>query len=378
MSSLRQRILPFTSLSLVSAAAVAVLYDAAAAQDVPVRYGTDPMTAAEGPQILSYRPGDVKEERREDILHRVEPGDTVYALARRYDVSPGAIIDVNELEAPFGLQVGDDVIVPITVIVDAAPAPRAVSTRSQPASVEPRSAESDALERLDRLYRVRKGDTLYSLSRRFDMTVEQLAAANDLDRPYTLSVDQRIIIPGAPEPAPVTVAAAMPEPIKAPDPRILDNKFVEETLRPEALPEPADESPFAWPVRGPLLAEFGTIVDGTRSDGLNIAAPIGAPIRATADGEVVYRGDELEGYGNLLLVKHDGGWVSAYAHADAILVRKGDYVRQGQVIAKVGESGAVKRPQLHFQLRKDLQPQDPMVAMQLDAEERRIIRARLD
>jgi septal ring factor EnvC (AmiA/AmiB activator) len=138
-------------------------------------------------------------------------------------------------------------------------------------------------------------------------------------------------------------------------------------MLPRQLPEADPAGRFAWPLRGTVLVDFGAKNGKEVSQGINIAAPIGAPVRATADGEVVYRGSELDGYGQLLLVKHNDGWVSAYAHNDAILVRKGDFVRQGQVIAKVGRSGSVDRPQLHFQLRKDLQPQDPIIAMQGDS-----------
>jgi murein DD-endopeptidase MepM/ murein hydrolase activator NlpD len=98
---------------------------------------------------------------------------------------------------------------------------------------------------------------------------------------------------------------------------------------------------------------------GIRNDGINIAAPLGADVDATADGEVVYAGDELLGLGNLVLVKHSGGWVSAYAHADKLLVKVGDQVRQGQPVATAGASGRVSEPQVHFQLRKGKTPIDP-------------------
>ncbi|MHA7873321.1 MAG: murein hydrolase activator EnvC family protein, partial [Hyphococcus sp.] len=123
------------------------------------------------------------------------------------------------------------------------------------------------------------------------------------------------------------------------------------------------KSMFAWPVRGAVIAEYGSGDVGRRNDGVNIAAPAGTPVRAAADGEVVYRGSELDGFGNLLLVKHTDGFVTAYAHNDAMLVKKGDKVRQGQVIAKVGESGAVTSPQLHFEIRQNLKSVDPIALL---------------
>ena len=116
---------------------------------------------------------------------------------------------------------------------------------------------------------------------------------------------------------------------------------------------------FEWPLRGAVVSGFGMGELGRRNDGINIAAPAGSAVRAAAPGEVVYRGSELDGFGNLLLIKHEGGYVSAYAHNDAMLVRKGDRVRQGQVIAKVGQTGDVTSPQLHFEIRRELKAVDP-------------------
>ena len=93
------------------------------------------------------------------------------------------------------------------------------------------------------------------------------------------------------------------------------------------------------------------------------AAPAGTPVRAAADGDVVYSGSELDGFGNLLLIKHTDGFVTAYAHNDTMLVKKGDKVRQGQVIAKVGQSGAVSSPQLHFEIRQNLKSVDPVALL---------------
>ena len=128
--------------------------------------------------------------------------------------------------------------------------------------------------------------------------------------------------------------------------------------------EPAKSSSlFEWPVKGAIIASYGSGDVGRRNDGVNIAAPAGTPVRAAADGEVVYRGSELDGFGNLLLIKHADGFVTAYAHNDAMLVKKGDNVRQGQMIAKVGDSGAVTSPQLHFEVRQNLKSIDPVALL---------------
>jgi murein DD-endopeptidase MepM/ murein hydrolase activator NlpD len=116
---------------------------------------------------------------------------------------------------------------------------------------------------------------------------------------------------------------------------------------------------FIWPIAGQVLKGFGPAANGQRNDGVNISAPKGADIVAAAGGEVVYAGSELAGFGNLVLIRHPGGWVTAYAHADSILVTEGDLVRQGQVVAKAGSTGNAGSPQVHFELRKGKEPVDP-------------------
>ena len=344
----------------------------------------------------------------------VEPGDTIYAIGRKYGVAPADLIAANDIAPPYQLQVGQAIILPgMDNMPDAAvamatkkaepkitggPAPEVLETAEMTATEEVKAVNvsataspvrkermmTPAVEQLDALYTVRAGDTMYSLARRFEMPLEELAAINEIPTPYTLSVGQRIVIPGAvsaevvrpvaepaPVPAPEKKAAAAPvEPsedakLAARELGVVNAVAEKEMSADEGiLISKSSDSRFAWPIRGAVIENYGRNPEGVRNDGINIAAPIGAPIRASADGEVIYTGAELEGYGNLLLVRHDDGWVSAYAHADSIVVRKGDRVRQGQVVAKVGRTGSVAQPQLHFELRHDLQPRDPLAALE--------------
>lgn len=117
---------------------------------------------------------------------------------------------------------------------------------------------------------------------------------------------------------------------------------------------------FRWPVRGRIISEFGNKQGGQRNDGINLSLPVGTQICAAEDGLVIYAGNELQGYGNLLLLRHEGGWVSAYAHNSKLLVQRGERVRRGDVIAQSGVTGAVTRPQLHFELRYQNRPVDPL------------------
>jgi murein DD-endopeptidase MepM/ murein hydrolase activator NlpD len=128
-----------------------------------------------------------------------------------------------------------------------------------------------------------------------------------------------------------------------------------------AQPATADTSSgrFPWPVRGRVLASYGNTAGGGHNDGINIAAPRGTPVRSIDAGTVAYAGNEVKGYGNLVLIRHENGWISAYAHLDDVTVKPGDRIAAGQPFAKVGDSGGVAEPQLHFELRRGKKPVDP-------------------
>ena len=116
---------------------------------------------------------------------------------------------------------------------------------------------------------------------------------------------------------------------------------------------------FRWPVRGRVITGFGPKTSGGQNDGINVAVPEGTPIKAAEDGVVAYAGNELKGYGNLVLVRHSNGFVTAYAHASELAVKKGETIKRGQVIGKAGATGNVTSPQLHFEVRKGATPVDP-------------------
>lgn len=385
---MRSKTLAVASVSLVVIAG-AVVAGAAVAQETPIRYSANQPVAGQTYVI-------------------VKPNDTVYGLGREFGVRPADIIAINNIAPPYHLTVGQQVILPdqgvvVTTTAQRAqtgairgePAPQAVAavrqsqqprlikvSASRPDDIdyttEPPASDVVVLERLDAIYTVKQGDTMYSLASRFGMSIEELAQANNIAVPYTIAVSQRLVIPGAVE-APVTtqVAAAslertIPSATRTPEaeraarelgyiPAVAETNDLDQE---GILISKTGDSRFSWPLRGAIIDSYGTSDEGLRNDGINIAAPIGAPIRAAADGEVIYTGAELEGYGNLLLLRHEDGWVSAYAHADSIVVKKGDKIRQGQVVAKVGKTGDVAAPQLHFELRHELQPRDPLAALE--------------
>ncbi|MEO1251224.1 MAG: peptidoglycan DD-metalloendopeptidase family protein [Pseudomonadota bacterium] len=283
-------------------------------------------------------------------------GDTVYALSRRYGAEPAAIIAANNLRAPYHLSVGQRVRIPTSAPV---------------ARVTPTVASAEPAAPRDTYYRVRQGDTLYSVSRATGVSTAVLAQANGLTPPYVISPGQELLAPGATASDPVRMATNQPAsaPARAPTqnaaaPATASPSDVAELTRQVSFAPSARDALFAWPVRGAIISNYGIGELGRRNDGINIAAPAGTPVRAAADGEVVYRGSELDGFGNLLLVKHTDGFVTAYAHNDGMLVKKGDVVRKGQVIAKVGQTGAVETPQLHFEIRQKLKSVDPIALLE--------------
>ncbi len=198
------------------------------------------------------------------------------------------------------------------------------------------------------IYTVRRGDTLLGISRRLGVRSRELAEINGLIKPYLLVEGQQLTVPleattasrVAAEDAEVTI----PEPVTT------------------AIPEPAPggDLQFIWPVEGPVVSDFGPKAGGLHNDGINIAAPAGTPVRASEDGVVSYVGSEIRGYGNLVLVRHTDGWVTAYAHNARNLVARGQMVLRGDVIASVGASGGIAQPQTHFELRQGTTAVNPV------------------
>lgn len=298
-----------------------------------------------------------KEEPKRTV-YTVQRGDTLAAIARRHDVSVADIKNANNMSSSL-IDIDDKLIIP-----GSGSASRVASAGSGKHAV----------------YHVRSGDTLSSIARRHDMDYQELARYNGLRETSTLSLGQAIKIPGGSataDPAPVKVASrddnvpvpgdnpsrsdAEDAPAPAPEKTrvaALPSKKEEKKLLPD--PAPMTDNSFRWPVRGRVIASFGSKPNGKHNDGINVAVPMGTSVKAAENGVVAYAGSELEGYGNLILIRHANGWVSAYAHNDEILVKRGDEVRRGQVISKAGKTGSVSQPQVHFELRKGSQPVDPL------------------
>lgn len=192
-------------------------------------------------------------------------------------------------------------------------------------------------------HRVERGENLYRIGKAYGVSHRELARANSLAHPERIEIGQVLVIPHARRPLPVRVIT--PEHAKAERP---------------APPElPAGPSPFLWPVRaGSLSSDFGPR-GLSHHDGIDLSSPEGTPVRAARAGRVLYS-DTLRGYGNLVIVEHDEGYATVYAHNRENRVTAGTRVRQGDVIGAVGRSGKTSGPNLHFEIRKDNVARNPL------------------
>ncbi len=232
-------------------------------------------------------------------MHTVKSGETGIAIARAYGVEWRKLADANHLSPPYLLQVGDKLMLPS-------------ATEVATMSVEARA-------------------------RAFDLDIDDIITGGDA----AIATRQR---PRARQPvgtAAATVGAAT-SPLSAPSFRTSGTA-----------------GQFVWPVTGRILSSFGAKPGGRFNDGVNLKASAGAPVRAAADGVVAYAGEGIPGFGNLVLIKHAGGYVTAYGHNQALLVARGKQVKRGEIIARAGATGAVTEPQVHFELRHDRVPVDP-------------------
>lgn len=202
---------------------------------------------------------------------------------------------------------------------------------------------------------VQKCQTLYRISKTYNVSVEEIMNINNIDDPSTLKVGDRIFIPGASRELSVESYCEV-------------SRNEPETKRDEKKPNIVKKyddkniptlSNFIWPVKGKLFSRFEQTKE-RRHDGIDISAPEGTPIRAAADGRVIYSGSGIRGYGNIIIIKHANNFFTVYAHNSENNVLEGDIVKQGQIIGKVGKTGKTSGPHLHFEIRKGKTPVDPL------------------
>ena len=249
-------------------------------------------------------------------------GDTLWNIAQRYRLALRDIIESNNLEPPYALGKGRRLKLPAPVD-----------------------------------YRVRGGDTLHSVANMFGVAVSRLVKVNGLYAPYRISPGRNLRIPSADSLAVIPAKAGILSrthqipasagmtgfPPHAPQTTLVASKRTD----------------FVWPVRGKVVSGYGAKEGGLYNDGINIAAPKGTPVAAAADGVVAYVGNDLKSYGNLVLIRHGSGKMTAYAHLGSVNVKKGMTIRKGQALGSVGATGSVSAAQLHFEIRQGSKTHDP-------------------
>jgi murein DD-endopeptidase MepM/ murein hydrolase activator NlpD len=265
--------------------------------------------------------------------------ETLFAISRRTGVSVRDIAAANNLQEPYAMSPGRVLKVPAV-----------------------------------RYYVVSPGETALAISRQTGVAVTQLASLNNLDETRSVKLGQRLRLPldvifpktdedrMADEKPVISMASKPMEPKQekpAPDAKTEVATTETQSDRAEDEKPKYNRPRFSWPLEGRIISGFGSKPNGQFNDGINIASRAGQTVVAAADGEVVYADSKLKGFGNLLLIRHSNGWLTAYAHAETLLVRKGMKVSRGEAIARAGASGAVKTPQLHFEVRYNRKPQDP-------------------
>lgn len=327
----------------------------------------------------------------------VQQGDTIDSVVKRYGVPAYAIAEANNLPNGSTLRPGQRLVIPKYEATGSTVAPRVASAPPQPKPAISAPATTAPAPGGPHVHIIQPGETLMKLSRQYNKPLVEIARANNIPPSTLVKVGDRIVIPGVrgqvaavkppqavpvaqaqPKPAAPVLAQAQPKPAAAPAPQKLAAAPVAAV---PAAPQtavnvvtPAAQSPeppkvkqevtaatpsFRWPVNGRVIQAFGPRPSGAQNDGINISVPEGTAIKAAEDGVVAYAGNELKTYGNLVLIRHSNGYVTAYAHASEITVKRDDVVKRGQVIAKAGQTGSVNAPQVHFEIRKGSTPVDP-------------------
>ncbi len=363
--------------------------------DRPQVYGRPPTYDQPPPQTLGPAPERAPYEaaaprqpapaRGGDSIE-VQSGDTLFSIARRHGVSVAALKEANGLSSD-AVQPGQRLVIPAGL--QPAPLGRTPVARAptlEPPAATPQPAHERSAKQGPGLalppgvepppgwegrYRMKNGDSLYGIAFQHRVSLEELKQANNITDPTKVWTGTVLAVPERQQPVaepnaktPPRIVQISPKVINA-EPREPDppaGRMAKRTdIMSDAVTPQATTGKFRWPIaRGKLISGFGKMADGRHNDGVNLAAPLGTDIVAAESGRVAYADSELKGYGNLILIRHPNGWVTAYAHADRILVRAKDEVRRGQVIGKVGKTGGVEQPQLHFELRQPSGPVDPI------------------
>ncbi|MDR0422986.1 MAG: M23 family metallopeptidase [Rickettsiales bacterium] len=263
----------------------------------------------------------IKKEEMERVRseHIVQNGESLWTIARKYNMSVPDLIGLNNLKKPYIIKPKD------RLLISSINAPKKETT-----------------SKID-FYVVKSGDVLSKIAEKFNMSTVELAELNDLKRPYKIYVGKRLKIRNNT------------------NTNLAENRTQTKETKKEVRKEDATgkKNSFVYPLKGNIVSAFGSKNNGLYNDGINIEAKRGTNFVAAEEGVVAYVGNELRGYGTIILIKHKDNWISVYAHIDSVKVSRGDKVKKGQIIGTVGATGNVKTPQLYFSLRNGREAIDP-------------------
>jgi|GEM_PF-151729 len=323
--------------------------------------------AAAAPKFTYKQPAIVAS----GTLATVGPGMTLYSIAKANHMSVQQLAEANHLKSPFTVSQGQQLRIPGSHL---AALPETVKPKSVSlAQQEQISTPATNPAKSGGNYTVASGDTLFSIGRKYGISPFTIADLNKLPHNKALALGQSLKIPAGTNAAVAQTDTPQENDANAssePSSQVASADIPSKKTAPLALPtEPVAQAAtpmdagsnlaLRWPLKGKVISGFGAKPNGLKNEGINIAVPEGTNIQAAEGGVVAYAGNELKGYGNLVLVRHAGGYVTAYAHASQLLVKRGDTVKRGDVIAKAGQTGAVQSPQLHFEVRKGATALDP-------------------
>lgn len=357
------------------------------------RYGTVPPASTASTSRYDPQPTPSLANPGDSI--EVQAGDTLYGISRRHNVPVAELMQLNNMSSPH-LKLGQKLYLPQGIAAQGVAAHRSPSAPPmQTASIQPPPAPADLDGKYRSSHTVQPGESIYGISRSYGVSAAELQQANGITDVRTVKAGAVLRVPGAGgnsvaqpiQQVAVAPQASTPAPSydnasgSAPNqPTIINgsqpsggsnytqvatrnvNDVATAGMAAPAQPRQstAASDKLRWPVSGRIISGFGQRSDGTHNDGINMSVPLGTQVHAAESGTVAYAGSELKGYGNLILLRHDNGWVTAYAHNDQLVVKRGDKVQRGQVIANAGRSGSVDQPQVHFELRQGSKPVDPV------------------
>lgn len=270
--------------------------------------------------------------------YTVKPGDTLYSIARLFGMDYHELASKNHLPYPYTIYAGQKLTI----------------------------HGSASSGRVAWIYKVKPGDTLYSIAKRIGIDYHELARRNHLPYPYTIYIGQELHLAGV-APRSTRLPGVRDESSRSSGSKASRSRASglakqasrSSTAARHAVVAKGPVPKFSWPLRGTITSRFGS--RGSRMhDGIDIGAKRGTPVHAAADGVVVYSDHRLSGYGNLIILRHSGNVFTAYAHNQRNLVRRGEHVKRGDIISRVGQTGRASGPHLHFEIRRGSTPVDPL------------------